>query len=116
MTGAARSEKSIQTASKKVLEKAGAWSVKADQGRGRRGVPDFLCCYLGVFIALEFKKEKGGKLGPMQQYTRDKIRKAGGICETITHEDQVTKVLEDIDIARDVLVSTFTTTKKEPSP
>ena len=47
------------------------------QGRGRRGIPDILICYMGEFIAIEIKVgvKKPSKL---QQYEIDKINNAQG--------------------------------------
>lgn len=49
------------------------------QERGRRGVPDYLLCIRGKFVAIELKKENG-RVAPIQQHTLDKITASGGIA------------------------------------
>lgn len=44
---------------------------------GKRGVPDFLVCLNGKFVAIE-TKAKGGKLSAMQKFELRKIAEANG--------------------------------------
>lgn len=46
-------------------------------GYGKRGVPDFLICYRGFFMAPETKRE-GGKSEAWQEREQAAIRAAGG--------------------------------------
>lgn len=52
-------------------------------GYGKNGVPDFIICYRGYFLAPETKK-KGGKSEPWQIREQTAIRAAGGFSERIT--------------------------------
>lgn len=57
------------------------WRVKIHgQPFQTRGIPDVLICYKGLFIGVEFKIVRQGKMNvtPYQQYTLEKIHKAGG--------------------------------------
>lgn len=51
-----RNERGVKDAVKRILADAGAWFVMPVQcGYGRRGIPDFLICHKGQFIAVETK-------------------------------------------------------------
>lgn len=56
----------------------GLWFIKTNE-RARRGTPDIICCYGGVFLAIEAKTNTG-KLDRLQQITLNKIVKCGGIA------------------------------------
>ncbi len=67
----------------------GCWIYKAPGGRyGRVGVPDLLCCILGLFVAIEVKT-KVGKLSKMQEIELLKLETADSITATIYGEDYV---------------------------
>jgi len=51
-------------------------------GYGNSGVPDFLVCNRGGFIAIEAKAGKG-KTTALQEYHLAKIRAAGGVAVVI---------------------------------
>ena len=53
------------------------WFVKIQQVV-LRGIPDFLICIGGRFIAIELKKAKKGRREPLQEWTLDKIAQSGG--------------------------------------
>lgn len=53
------------------------------QNRTVRGVPDFLGCVNGVFVALELKTDDG-ELDPLQTYKLWRIRECGGVAMTVT--------------------------------
>lgn len=58
-------------------------------GYGKRGVPDFIICYKGFFLAPETKRRSGGVSGPMQELNQREIRYAGGLSERITSVETV---------------------------
>lgn len=64
------------------------------QQRSIRGVPDFLGCVNGVFIALELKTDKG-KLDKLQQHYLMEIAAAGGYARMVAPKNQE-EVLEDL--------------------
>ena len=51
-------------------------------GRGVIGIPDFICCWDGTFIAIE-AKSASGRLTPAQTGTIEDIQRAGGIALVI---------------------------------
>jgi Holliday junction resolvase len=73
-------EKIIKTKISKELKARGDdvyYFCPATGGYGRSGVPDFICCVRGVFLAIE-AKAGGNKTTPLQDVELDKIRVAGG--------------------------------------
>lgn len=53
---------------------------------GKAGVPDFLCCVKGKFVAIE-TKSANGRLSHLQCLNRDLIQLSGGECLTIYPTD-----------------------------
>lgn len=45
----------------------------------RRGVPDIVGCFRGLFFAIEVKNPDGGKLTPSQEVEIEAIEKSGGL-------------------------------------
>ena len=56
------------------------WSIKT-QERSRRGTPDLIICYAGIFIAIELKTDIG-VIDKLQFETLKKIRASGGYAFT----------------------------------
>jgi hypothetical protein len=53
-------EAALQRRCMDAITRRGGWVMKAHQGGyGRRGIPDVIACYLGIFLAIECK----GRLG-----------------------------------------------------
>lgn len=81
-----------------VLKKNGAYYFfPATGGYGRSGVPDVVCCYRGVFIAIECKAGSN-KPTPLQQAEMGKIKQAQGFVLVVNEDniDDVTTLLRDI--------------------
>lgn len=81
-----------------VIKKHGAYYFfPATGGYGRSGVPDIVCCYRGVFIAIECKAGNN-KPTPLQEAEMDKIRKAQGFVLVVneTNISDVEILLRDI--------------------
>jgi hypothetical protein len=73
-------EAKVKAKVKKVLNDIGAYyAMPATGGYGSSGVPDFLICHHGKFVAIECKAN-GGKPTALQLKHLDDIRKAGGIA------------------------------------
>lgn len=53
------------------------------------GVPDIICCYKGLFIGLELKREKGGKASGLQERKIEAINNAGGIGLVVRSVEEV---------------------------
>jgi Holliday junction resolvase len=81
-----------------VLKKNGAYYFfPATGGFGRSGVPDIVCCYRGVFVAIECKAGNN-KPTPLQQAEMGKIKQAQGFVLVVNEDniDDVTTLLRDI--------------------
>jgi hypothetical protein len=54
-----------------------------------RGIPDILMCYSGLFIGIEFKIMRQGKLNvsPYQEYNIDLINKASGFGLVVWYDE-----------------------------
>ena len=62
----------------KVLKKLGVYYFyPVTGGYGTSGVPDIVCCYRGLFFAIECKAN-GNKPTPLQEVQIRKIKEAGG--------------------------------------
>lgn len=90
-------EKHIQSGIVNYLTKQGIWYTKIhQQGRGRRGVPDLLCCYQGQFLAIEVKGERG-IVSRDQDRELAAISDSGGHAIVATSVDDVRAALQRID-------------------
>tara|TARA_R110000868_G_scaffold166268_1_gene400242 strand:- start:228 stop:515 length:288 start_codon:yes stop_codon:yes gene_type:complete len=74
MTPEAKVKKQIR----QIIEECGAYyAMPIGTGYGQSGVPDFLICHKGRFIAVEAKAGKG-KTTLLQEAHLERIRTAGG--------------------------------------
>jgi Holliday junction resolvase len=74
-----------------VIKKNGAYYFfPATGGYGRSGVPDIVCCYRAVFIAIECKAGNN-KPTPLQEAEIYKIGQAQGFVRVI-NEDNIANV------------------------
>lgn len=58
----------------------------ATGGYGRSGVPDIVCCYRGVFVAIECKAGNN-KPTPLQEAEMQKIREAKGFVLVVNENN-----------------------------
>lgn len=63
------------------------WYMVVPTGYGKRGVPDFLICHKGRFIAVETKKGAVTKPSPHQEQELFAIAQAGGTSLLINAEN-----------------------------
>ena len=78
---------------KRGLTARGIWFFMPVQtGYGRRSV-DFICCWQGLFLAIEAKAGEN-KLGRRQQATLEEIKEAGGRAVVAYSWDDVAEALE----------------------
>ena len=72
----------------------------ATHGYGKSGVPDIICCFNSLFVAIECKAGKG-KTTALQDRELNKIRGAGGatfvVNEDNTHELAIWLEGDDLD-------------------
>jgi hypothetical protein len=57
-----------------------------------KGIPDILMCYFGLFVGIEFKIMRNGKLSvtPYQEYVAELIQKSNGISWIIWYDESNT--------------------------
>jgi hypothetical protein len=72
---------------KAILNNAGAYyAMPIGIGYGNSGVPDFLVCHNGKFIAIEAKAKKNQPTA-LQLKNMDEIKDAGGIAVVINEDN-----------------------------
>jgi pantoate kinase len=80
-----------------ILETTGAYfAMPIGTGYGNSGVPDFLVCHKGHFVAIEAKAGKG-KTTALQESHLSKIREAGGKALVVneTNINQLQEMLSE---------------------
>lgn len=81
---------------RKILDGADVYYFSpAANGYGRVGIPDFICCYRGLFIAIECKAGKG-KTTALQDREISNIKDRGGIALAI-NEDNYAALVDVLD-------------------
>jgi len=71
-------ESKVKEKIKKILKAHGVWyAMPMGTGYGNSGVPDFLCCVKGRFVAIEAKAGKGIPTALQEKNLRD-IKAADG--------------------------------------
>jgi len=80
---AATPEKLVKNKIKVILQDGGAYyAMPIGSGYGNAGVPDFLACVNGRFLAVEAKAGKG-KTTALQDAHLEKIKAAGGVSMVV---------------------------------
>jgi pantoate kinase len=88
-------EAKVKEKIKKMLKEHGVYyAMPMGTGYGNSGVPDFLCCVNGKFLAIEAKAGKGIPTALQEKNLRD-IKVAGGIALVI-NEDGLEDLEEDL--------------------
>jgi len=81
-------ESKVKAKIKAILKANGVYyAMPIGTGYGNAGVPDFLCCFNGRFLAIE-AKANGGKTTALQDKNLRDIENAGGIT-CVLNEDNV---------------------------
>ena len=76
-------EAKVKAKIKKILKDHGVYyAMPMGTGYGNSGVPDFLCCVNGRFLAIEAKAGKGTTTALQEKNLRE-IREAGGTAMVI---------------------------------
>lgn len=87
-------ESKVKDKIKKILKDHGVYyAMPHGAGYGNAGVPDFLCCVRGYFLAIE-AKTKGGKPTALQVKNMEDIRTAGGVSLVVDEEVLANETLE----------------------
>ena len=80
-------EAKVKDKIKKILKEHGVYyAMPMGTGYGNSGVPDFLCCAGGYFLAIEAKAGKGIPTALQEKNLRD-IKVAGGIALVINENN-----------------------------
>jgi len=83
---AATPEAKVKAKIKKILKDNGVYyAMPIGTGYGNSGVPDFLCCVNGNFLAIEAKAGKGTTTALQEKNLRE-IKQAGGTAAVIAEE------------------------------
>ena len=83
---------------RKILDTTSTYyAMPVGTGYGNSGVPDFLCCSNGHFLAIEAKAGKG-KTTALQDAHIERIQKAGGTAVIINEQniDTLSALLEQM--------------------
>jgi hypothetical protein len=84
---AATPESKVKAKIKAILKAHGVYyAMPIGTGYGNAGVPDFLCCFNGRFVAIE-AKAKGGVTTALQNKNLRDIETAGGITCVISEDN-----------------------------
>lgn len=82
-----RKEAHVKAAIKDILGENGIWYTMPYQaGFSQPGVPDFICCHQGMFLAIEAKFGRN-KPTPAQAHQMDLIREADGTALVVYEKD-----------------------------
>jgi pantoate kinase len=71
------------------------YAMPIGTGYGNSGVPDFLCCVNGKFLAIEAKAGKG-QATALQEKNMREIKEAGGKALVINEESLELNILEAV--------------------
>ena len=78
-----KNERDVKAAVKEILKAAGAWwFMPVASGYGRQGIPDFIACVDGKFLAIE-TKFGGNTTSPLQKRELEAIELANGTALVI---------------------------------
>ena len=76
-------EAKVKAKIKRLLKAMGVWFFMPVAGRyAKKGIPDFICCANGNFLAIE-AKGNGGRATDLQLYVIDEIKKHNGTALVI---------------------------------
>lgn len=84
-------EGKVKAAIAKWLKAHGAWYfMPVSNGMGRHGIPDFICCWRGKFLAIEAKAPgKRGNTSALQEREINAIRTASGWAVVVDDVSQL---------------------------
>ena len=90
-------EGKVKARVKKILEELGIWYfMPSANGYGRHGIPDFIGCFNGTFVAIETKAGKGHTTA-LQEREIKRILHAGGFALVVNEENvnELKRTLEE---------------------
>ena len=87
--GALTPEGKVKAKVVKVLKEHGIWYFfPANNGYGKAGIPDIVCCVSGAFLGIEVKSERG-VVSALQAQVGQEIHRAGGNWIVVRCDDDV---------------------------
>lgn len=97
-------EAAVVRATVRVLDAHGIVHWNVASGNGQTGLPDRMAILPasrthpgGRLLCMEFKRPRGGRIAPKQQWWLDRMTAAGALCLVVTRAEQVSAVLDEID-------------------
>jgi hypothetical protein len=93
-------EGKVKDACKRYLKSIGAWFfMPVSNGMGQVGIPDIICCYKGMFLAIE-TKAPGKRANTTQNQKRviESIQAADGWAIVVDDVDQLKEFITTVDI------------------
>ena len=92
-------EGKVKAAVRKVLKENNVWFFQPMQnGMGVVGIPDFVCCYKGIFLAIETKAPgKIANVTPNQRRVIENIRDANGFAWVVDDPADLGALFNAID-------------------
>lgn len=93
-------EAKVKDACRKFLIERGAWFfMPVSNGMGQVGIPDIICCYRGIFVAIETKAPgKRSQTTPNQERVLEAIQKAEGFAWVVDNPNDLRPLFNSIDI------------------
>lgn len=93
-------EGKVKDGVKQFLKERGAWFfMPVSNGMGQVGIPDIICCYKGVFVAIETKAPgKRMNVTPNQNRVMAAIRDNDGFAFVVDSNDDLKLLFDSIDI------------------
>lgn len=90
-------EGKVKDAVKKWLRERGYWFyMPVQNGMGVVGIPDFICCCNGRFLAIETKAPgRRGNLSPNQKHRIEEINAANGVTIVVDDVAQLDQLEND---------------------
>lgn len=89
----------VKQAVKKLLVSKGIWFyMPVQNGMGRVGIPDFICCWGGLFLAVETKAPgKTGNTTANQDRVLAEIKDHGGIAVVVDSAQALEEILKSME-------------------
>ena len=92
-------EGKVKDACKKYLKSIDAWFfMPVSNGMGQVGIPDIICCYKGMFLAVETKAPgKRANITPNQDRVIKAIKSANGWAIVVDDVNQLEQFILEIE-------------------
>lgn len=90
----------VKAAVKKLFDEKKIWYYQPVQnGMGRVGIPDFICCYQGRFLAVETKAPgRVNDVTPNQHFVLQEIREHGGFSVVVDSVETLKEHLQAVAV------------------